>query len=30
MAAYSTYTDQELLALLRQDNEVAFTEIYER
>ncbi|MDR6785263.1 RNA polymerase sigma-70 factor (family 1) [Pedobacter africanus] len=30
MAAYSTYTDQELLALLKQGNDAAFTEIYDR
>jgi RNA polymerase sigma-70 factor (family 1) len=30
MAAYSTYTDQELTALLLQDDEAAYTEIYNR
>jgi RNA polymerase sigma-70 factor (ECF subfamily) len=30
MAAYSTYTDQELTALLKQGDQVAFTEVYDR
>jgi len=30
MAGYSTYTDQELVALLRQGEHAAFTEIYSR
>jgi RNA polymerase sigma-70 factor (family 1) len=30
MAAYSAYTDQELVALLKQGDEHAFTEIYNR
>jgi len=28
--AYSTFTDQELLALLRQSDTIAFTEVYDR
>jgi RNA polymerase sigma-70 factor (family 1) len=30
MAAYSTYTDQELLTFLKEGSEAAFTEIYKR
>ena len=30
MSAYSAHTDQELLALLKEGNEAAFTEIYKR
>lgn len=30
MAAYSAYTDQELLALLKQGDDMAFTQIYDR
>lgn len=30
MAAYSTYTDQELILLLKEGDELAFTEIYRR
>lgn len=30
MAGYSTYTDQELVALLKQGDKVAYTEIFER
>ena len=30
MAVYSAYTDQELTALLKQGDQLAFTEIYER
>lgn len=30
MAAYSTYTDQELVALLKQGEQLAFAEIYQR
>lgn len=30
MAAYGTYTDQELVALIKQDHAQAMTEIYER
>jgi len=30
MSAYNAYTDQELVALLKQDDQLAFTVIYER
>ena len=30
MAAYSIYTDQELLAFLKEGRQAAFTEIYDR
>lgn len=30
MAGYSTYTDQELAALLTRGDKIAFTEIYNR
>lgn len=30
MASYGTYTDQELIALLREGDRIAFTEIYNR